>query len=67
MRCLSRTIRRPLLNAHKKAILLAILHLGSARNPHVLCVRSGCCALSASKLAASITPFLLVDEFDVVE
>ncbi|PHZ29287.1 L-asparaginase [Yersinia bercovieri] len=39
-----------------QAILFAILNLGSARNPHVLCVRSGFCALSASKLAATITP-----------
>ncbi|OQM40201.1 hypothetical protein B9P84_25270 [Citrobacter braakii] len=29
---------------------------GSARNPHVLRVRSGFCALSESKLAATITP-----------
>ncbi|ATG04131.1 DNA metabolism protein [Lelliottia amnigena] len=39
-----------------KAILLAILNLGSARNPHVLRVRSGCCALSVFKLSAPITP-----------
>ncbi|MJY34507.1 hypothetical protein DSS49_21060 [Salmonella enterica subsp. enterica] len=39
-----------------RAILLAILDLGSAQNPHVLRVRSGFCALSVSKLAASITP-----------
>ncbi|ATZ94821.1 DNA metabolism protein [Dickeya fangzhongdai] len=30
--------------------------LGSARNPHVLRVRSGFCALPVSKLAAPITP-----------
>ncbi|RYC44569.1 L-asparaginase [Pectobacterium zantedeschiae] len=36
--------------------MFAILNLGSARNPHVLCVRSGFCALSVSKLAAPITP-----------
>ncbi|PDQ08157.1 hypothetical protein CJZ73_21085 [Salmonella enterica subsp. enterica serovar Enteritidis] len=35
-----------------RAILLAILDLGSAQNPHVLRVRSGFCALSVSKLAA---------------
>ncbi|PIJ55340.1 L-asparaginase [Erwinia sp. OLMDLW33] len=39
-----------------KAILFAILPLGSARNPHVLRVRSDSCALSAGKLAATITP-----------
>ncbi|ECE6151465.1 L-asparaginase [Salmonella enterica subsp. enterica] len=39
-----------------RAILLAILVLGSVQNPHVLRVRSGFCALSVSKLAASITP-----------
>ncbi|TGC86150.1 hypothetical protein C9F02_11860, partial [Salmonella enterica subsp. enterica serovar Wilhelmsburg] len=39
-----------------RAILLAILDLGSAQNPHVLRVRSGFCALSVSKLAAPITP-----------
>ncbi|NAT76620.1 hypothetical protein CWD78_03455 [Dickeya dadantii] len=32
------------------------MDLGSARNPHVLRVRSGFCVLSASKLAAPITP-----------
>ncbi|EAA9734706.1 hypothetical protein CBJ71_10060 [Salmonella enterica] len=39
-----------------RAILLAILDLGSAQNPHVLRVRSGFCALSVSKLTAPITP-----------
>ncbi|EDT4514783.1 hypothetical protein BCZ47_004301, partial [Salmonella enterica subsp. enterica serovar Saintpaul] len=39
-----------------RAILLAILDLGSAQNPHVLRVRSGFCALPRSKLAAPITP-----------
>ena len=39
-----------------QAILLVILALGSARNPHVLRVRSGIEALSVSKLTASITP-----------
>ncbi|ASG64576.1 DNA metabolism protein [Kluyvera genomosp. 3] len=29
---------------------------GSARNPHVLRVRSGFCALSGPKLASTITP-----------
>ncbi|AXD39572.1 DNA metabolism protein [Salmonella enterica] len=29
---------------------------GSARHPHVLCVRSGGCALADSKLAAPMTP-----------
>ncbi|PAN73597.1 DNA metabolism protein [Enterobacter cloacae] len=29
---------------------------GSARNPHVLRVRSGFCALSDTKLASTITP-----------
>ncbi|OWF84375.1 L-asparaginase [Yersinia kristensenii] len=38
------------------AIFLAILHLGSARAPHVLRVRSGLCALSVFKLTATITP-----------
>ncbi|PTA94496.1 DNA metabolism protein [Kluyvera sp. Nf5] len=28
---------------------------GSAHNPHVLHVRSGCCALSGSRLPATIT------------
>ncbi|OWP47106.1 hypothetical protein CEG88_03725 [Klebsiella aerogenes] len=36
--------------------MLAILNLGSTRNPHVLRVRSGFCALSVFKLAAPITP-----------
>ncbi|OVZ72902.1 L-asparaginase [Yersinia intermedia] len=36
-------------------MLLATLNLGSAQNPHVLRVRSGFCALSASKLSATIT------------
>ncbi|RYM68995.1 hypothetical protein BSR02_18510 [Serratia liquefaciens] len=40
-----------------RAILLAPLRLGSARNPHVLCVRSGCCALAARKGSATITPW----------
>ncbi|EBE7170815.1 hypothetical protein CV295_07330 [Salmonella enterica] len=39
-----------------RAILLAILDLGSAQNPHVLRVRSGFCALPRSKMAAPITP-----------
>ncbi|ATI85108.1 hypothetical protein CGA24_09025 [Salmonella enterica subsp. enterica] len=39
-----------------RAILLAILVLGSAQNPHVLRVHSGFCALSVSRLAAPITP-----------
>ncbi|EBU7763648.1 hypothetical protein DK750_02105 [Salmonella enterica subsp. enterica serovar Rovaniemi] len=39
-----------------RAILLAILDLSSAQNPHVLRVRSGFSALSVSKLAAPITP-----------
>ncbi|EBY3142866.1 hypothetical protein CBI80_01430 [Salmonella enterica subsp. enterica serovar Morehead] len=39
-----------------RAILLAILVLGSAQNPHVLRVRCGFCALSVSRLAAPITP-----------
>ncbi|MDU3077304.1 MAG: hypothetical protein E7B29_13570, partial [Mixta calida] len=38
-----------------RAILLAIFNLGSARNPHVLRVRSGFCALSVFKLPAPIT------------
>ncbi|OVU38910.1 hypothetical protein BME18_06750 [Klebsiella michiganensis] len=47
----------PLLRAYPiRAISLAILDLGSARNPHVLRVRSGFSALSVSKLAAPITP-----------
>ncbi|TDT60821.1 hypothetical protein DFO53_2461 [Enterobacter sp. AG5470] len=32
---------------------------GSARNPHVLHVRSGFCALSVPKLTATITPSLV--------
>ncbi|OVZ93498.1 L-asparaginase [Yersinia frederiksenii] len=35
---------------------MAILNLSSAQNPHVLSVRCGFCALSASKLTATITP-----------
>ncbi|EKN5951529.1 DNA metabolism protein [Yersinia enterocolitica] len=31
------------------------MNLGSARNPHVLFVRSGYCVLSASKLTATMT------------
>ncbi|MBW5994178.1 hypothetical protein CF038_16180 [Klebsiella michiganensis] len=47
----------PLLRAYPiRTISLAILDLGSARNPHVLHVRSGFSALSVSKLAAPITP-----------
>ncbi|POT55377.1 L-asparaginase [Citrobacter amalonaticus] len=34
----------------------AILNLGSARNPHVLRVRSGFSALSVFRLPATITP-----------
>ncbi|OZU32227.1 hypothetical protein CCO52_04685 [Salmonella enterica subsp. enterica serovar Bergen] len=45
-----------------RAILLAILDLGSAQNPHVLRVRSGFCALSVSKLAAPITPTGIVSK-----
>ncbi|PDO83995.1 L-asparaginase [Kosakonia pseudosacchari] len=37
-------------------MLLAILNLGSAHNPRVLRVRSGCCALSVFKLSSTITP-----------
>ncbi|EBM2192831.1 DNA metabolism protein [Salmonella enterica] len=37
-------------------MVFAILGPGSARNPHVLCVRSGFCALSGPKLASTITP-----------
>ncbi len=44
-----------------QAISLAILTAGSARNPHVLRVRSGCYALSAVKLTAPITPAALSD------
>ncbi|PJR60523.1 DNA metabolism protein [Raoultella sp. T31] len=32
------------------------MNLGSAHNPHVLRVRSGCYALSVFKLAATMTP-----------
>ncbi len=39
-----------------RAILFAILNLGSAQNPHVLRVRSGFSALSVFKLSATITP-----------
>ncbi|POT56669.1 hypothetical protein C3432_14790 [Citrobacter amalonaticus] len=39
-----------------QAILFAILDPGSAHYPHVLRVCCGCCALSASRLAATITP-----------
>ncbi|POT28099.1 hypothetical protein C3433_03065 [Citrobacter freundii] len=41
-----------------QAILFASLTLGSAHNPHVLQVRSGCSALSVSKLAATIYALL---------
>ncbi|OMP90310.1 L-asparaginase [Raoultella terrigena] len=37
-------------------MLLAILNLGSAQNPHVLRVHSGFSALSVFKLPATITP-----------
>ncbi|PKQ50679.1 DNA metabolism protein [Citrobacter portucalensis] len=50
-----------MLSSWMQAISLAILTAGSARNPHVLCVRSGCCALSAAKLTAPITPAALSD------
>ncbi|PRD17079.1 L-asparaginase [Pantoea coffeiphila] len=36
--------------------MFAILHPGSAQNPHVLRVRSGSCALSVCKLPAPVTP-----------
>ncbi|EBX5572968.1 hypothetical protein DSN37_23535 [Salmonella enterica subsp. enterica serovar Kuessel] len=50
-------IKSPTFRAYPiRAILLAILDLGSAQNPHVLRVRSGFYALSVSKLAAPITP-----------
>ncbi|RAX03219.1 hypothetical protein CKY04_02535 [Photorhabdus sp. S8-52] len=39
-----------------RAILFAILNLGSAQNPHVLRVRSGFSALSVFKRPATITP-----------
>ncbi len=39
-----------------RAILLVILNLGSAQNPHVLRVRSGSSALAVFKLSAPITP-----------
>ncbi|PHZ36272.1 hypothetical protein CV016_00115 [Yersinia kristensenii] len=39
-----------------QAILFVILNLGRARYPQVLRVRSGFAVLSASKLAATITP-----------
>ncbi|EKN5079840.1 L-asparaginase [Yersinia enterocolitica] len=32
------------------------MNLGSAKNPHVLRVRSGFCALAVFKLTATITP-----------
>ncbi|OXM25281.1 L-asparaginase [Pantoea sp. AV62] len=37
-------------------MLFVSLNLGSAHNPHVLRVRSGCSALSVSRLPATITP-----------
>ncbi|PKE33210.1 DNA metabolism protein [Rahnella sp. AA] len=37
---------------------MAILNPGSARDSHVLSVRSRPCALSESKLTATITPLL---------
>ncbi len=39
-----------------RAILLVILNLGSAQNPHALRVRSGSSALALFKLSAPITP-----------
>ncbi|ATG02853.1 L-asparaginase [Lelliottia amnigena] len=36
--------------------LRAILPPGSARNPHVLCIRFGCCALAVNNLTAPLTP-----------
>ncbi|AVM05677.1 hypothetical protein C3736_06810 [Escherichia coli] len=44
------------MNYVHQAILFVILAPGSARNPHVLCVRSGFSALFVSKLTATITP-----------
>ncbi|OVZ96782.1 L-asparaginase [Yersinia frederiksenii] len=38
---------------------MVILNLSSAQNPHVLDVRSGFCALSASKLTATIAPIII--------
>ncbi|TCD23298.1 hypothetical protein E0D81_06580 [Lelliottia amnigena] len=34
----------------------AILPPGSARNPRVLCIRSGCCVLAVNNLTAPLTP-----------
>ncbi|PEH54470.1 L-asparaginase [Yersinia kristensenii] len=41
-------------------MLFATLNLGSAKNPHVLRVRSGFCALAAFKLTATITPIWFI-------
>ncbi|ATX94274.1 L-asparaginase [Citrobacter portucalensis] len=50
---MSRGVKLP---GSNRAILFAILNAGSARNPHVLHVRSGSCALAESKLPSPITP-----------
>ncbi|PHH07111.1 hypothetical protein CRX53_20240 [Leclercia adecarboxylata] len=39
-----------------RAIFLVILDLGSAQTPRVLRVRCGSCALSVSRLTATMTP-----------
>ncbi|PKQ49835.1 L-asparaginase [Citrobacter portucalensis] len=39
--------------------MLASLIPGCARNPHVLCVRSGCCAQAVNNLPTPLTPDLL--------
>ncbi|CAE16799.1 unnamed protein product [Photorhabdus laumondii subsp. laumondii TTO1] len=50
-----------------RAILFAILNLGSAQNPHVLRVRSGFSALSVFKLSATITPIEIGSKFNHYE
>ncbi|RKF70947.1 hypothetical protein CKQ54_09750 [Rahnella variigena] len=57
--CLSTLITLP------RAILFAILNPGSARDSHVLIVRSCPCALAESKLPATITPLTYVSFYQL--
>ncbi|ORJ51207.1 hypothetical protein B2M27_06330 [Kluyvera intermedia] len=47
-------------------MFFAIFAQGSAHNPHVLRVRSGCSALSVSKLAAAKTPDVPISNFQKI-
>ncbi|AUU89852.1 hypothetical protein C2U55_12535 [Enterobacteriaceae bacterium ENNIH3] len=59
----SSVVRETRLKSKHQAIFFASFDQGSAHNPHVLRVRSGCCALSVSKLAAAKTPDVPISNF----